>query len=96
MTLLCKYANIAGEPGTGVHQTRFLGMAAFDLFGTIMIAIVLTFVFAQFTSTPWFLTLLMEHRKSALVEETQLSSESPFSYTPSRWDTKRYHFFDIQ
>jgi hypothetical protein len=27
-----------GKEGEGVHQTRFLGMAAFDLVGTVLIA----------------------------------------------------------
>jgi hypothetical protein len=37
-TDLCKYRDIAGIPGQGVHSTRFIGVAAFDLFGTIIIA----------------------------------------------------------
>ena len=48
MTFLCKYANIAGTPGTGFHETRFLGMAAYDLFGTLLIAALITFLLFRF------------------------------------------------
>ena len=60
MTLFCKYANVAGVPGTGVHKARFLGMAAFDLFGTILIALVITFLLVRFTSlkSSWVLVML--------------------------------------
>ena len=36
---LCEYKDIAGKPGEGVHAPRFMGMAAYDLFGTILGAI---------------------------------------------------------
>jgi hypothetical protein len=31
-------ANILGEPGKGFHATRFLGLALWDVVGTILIA----------------------------------------------------------
>ena len=40
-------ADILGKPGEGVHKTRFLGLAAFDLFGTIAIGFAL-YYFAGF------------------------------------------------
>ena len=57
MTLLCKYANVAGEPGKGFHKARFLGMAAFDLFGTILIAVIVTVLLVRFTTKAWYLIL---------------------------------------
>lgn len=37
MPLLCEYKDIFGKPGEGVHETRFLGMAAVDLLGFIIL-----------------------------------------------------------
>lgn len=37
---LCKFANIFGEPGTGVHKTRVLGVAAVDLGLTVVLAVI--------------------------------------------------------
>lgn len=42
---LCKYANIAGEPGKGIHATRFLGVAIYDVIGTIVGAIIISLIF---------------------------------------------------
>jgi hypothetical protein len=41
----CPYRNIAGEPGTGWHSTRFLGLSVVDVVGTF-------FFFA--VPTAWF------------------------------------------
>ena len=40
---LCQYKDIFGKPGQGVHKTRFLGMAAFDFFGTMLIAALIAY-----------------------------------------------------
>ncbi len=37
MANLCQYRNIFGKPNEGIHKTRFLGLAAFDLLGTIIL-----------------------------------------------------------
>jgi hypothetical protein len=34
---LCKYKDSLGIPGQGFHEPRFAGMAAGDLFGTLLI-----------------------------------------------------------
>lgn len=34
----CAYANLAGRPGVGAHSYRFLGVAAFDLGLTLILA----------------------------------------------------------
>lgn len=36
--MLCAYANKLGEPNKGVHR-HFLGLAIFDLLGTVLIAL---------------------------------------------------------
>jgi hypothetical protein len=41
----CPYKNIAGEPGKGIHETRFLGISVVDVLGTF-------FFFA--VPTAWF------------------------------------------
>ena len=41
----CPYSALFGEPGTGFHSTRFLGIALYDTIGTILIAIVTSYVF---------------------------------------------------
>lgn len=52
---LCKYKNIFGKVGEGVHSIRFLNIALFDLIGTLLIAIILTYylrktsIFANFS-----------------------------------------------
>lgn len=40
---LCKFKDIFGKPGQGVHEKRFMGLAAFDLFGTILIAVLIAY-----------------------------------------------------
>lgn len=50
---LCKYKNIFGEPGTGAHSYRFIGVAIVDVLLTIVIAV----IFAYFTKLPIWLSL---------------------------------------
>ena len=33
----CPYKSIAGEPGTGLHETRFLGFSVVDTIGTYIL-----------------------------------------------------------
>lgn len=40
---LCKYKDIAGEPGKGIHSHRFMGMAAVDLILTILGAVIIAY-----------------------------------------------------
>lgn len=35
---LCKYSNIFGKPGEGVHKYRIFGLAIVDLVSTIIVA----------------------------------------------------------
>ncbi len=51
----CPLRDIFGRPGEGVHSTRFLGMAAVDLFGTIAVAGAI----AYFAKINFWLTLLV-------------------------------------
>ncbi len=41
---LCQYANALGAPGKSFHATRFAGMALWDLFGTLLIAAIISMV----------------------------------------------------
>jgi hypothetical protein len=38
---LCKYKDIFGKPGTGVHAHRVFGLASVDVALTVLLAIVL-------------------------------------------------------
>jgi len=40
----CPYANSLGVPGEGVHAKRFMGIALYDLLGTVGLAIATYFV----------------------------------------------------
>lgn len=37
--MLCKYRDALGKPNEGFHKTRFFGLAANDLIGTIVITL---------------------------------------------------------
>jgi hypothetical protein len=41
---LCKYKNIFGELGTGVHSIRIFNIAVFDVLGTIIISILIHYL----------------------------------------------------
>jgi hypothetical protein len=41
----CPYAFIFGKPGQGAHSTRFMGYAVVDSVGTVLLAILLAYVF---------------------------------------------------
>lgn len=41
---LCKYKNIFGVPGTGIHAWKFHGTSLADYFMTIMGAFIITYV----------------------------------------------------
>jgi hypothetical protein len=42
---LCKYKEIFGKPGEGVHSYRLFGIAIVDVVFTIILAYILTLVF---------------------------------------------------
>jgi hypothetical protein len=39
---LCKYKNILGIPNQGIHKTRILGFAFWDIVGTILLGMFLS------------------------------------------------------
>ena len=50
----CPYAFIFGKPKQGAHSTRFMGYAVVDSVGTVLLAILLAYVF----NTGFWITLL--------------------------------------
>lgn len=40
MTLLCRYSELFGAPGTGVHRARLFGLARADVLATAAAAVV--------------------------------------------------------
>ncbi len=60
----CKYKNSLGIPNEGVHKHRF-GVAVFDVGGTIVIGLVLSFLFKWntiLTITVLFILGIILHR----------------------------------
>jgi hypothetical protein len=51
----CPYAFIFGKPGQGAHSSRFLGYAVVDSVGTVLLAILLAYLF----HTEFWITLLL-------------------------------------
>jgi hypothetical protein len=43
--MACQFKDIFGKPNTGVHKHRFLGMASFDLIGTVIISIAIAYFY---------------------------------------------------
>lgn len=44
-----KYSDIFGKPNEGAHSARFFGIASIDLFGTIVISVIISFILYLFT-----------------------------------------------
>lgn len=42
---LCKFANIFGSPNTGIHSTRILGLAFYDILFTIIAAYIYAYTY---------------------------------------------------
>ena len=40
----CKYADILGKPGEGVHSKRFLGFAINDVLSTFLLALIINYL----------------------------------------------------
>ena len=60
----CPYANSLGIPGQGVHATRFMGLALYDLLGTLGLAILTYFVLKiniVYSFLGWFLLAEILH-----------------------------------
>ena len=55
---LCKYANIFGEPGTGVHSVRLFGVAIIDVIITIICAIITNILIKGDTKSLIIVTLI--------------------------------------
>jgi len=41
----CKYKNIFGEPGKGVHKYRLFGFAFLDIFLSVVLAVLISYKF---------------------------------------------------
>lgn len=42
---LCQFKNSLGKPNEGFHKSRFLGLAIFDVIGTILVAALIAYWF---------------------------------------------------
>ena len=54
MTLFSQYSDLFGKAKMGFHQTRFLDAAAFDYFGSLIVAMITTY----FSKIPLVLTTI--------------------------------------
>jgi hypothetical protein len=62
---LCKYKNMFGEPGTGVHRHRFLGLAIVDVLQTVLGACIVAYLFdwpVGWTVLAAFVLAIVVHR----------------------------------
>jgi len=62
---LCKYKNIFGEPGKGLHSYRFMGFAIFDVLATLLGAILISYytkISAYYVIPAIFLLGIVVHR----------------------------------
>ena len=53
----CPYANILGVRGQGFHSTRFIGLSLYDILGTLLIAIITSYIYKVnivVSFTAWF------------------------------------------
>jgi len=51
---LCKYKNILGEPGKGVHSIRLFGVSVVD----VILTFVLAWIINRFVQTNYFVVLI--------------------------------------
>ena len=61
---LCKYKDVLGVPGKGVHSTRFMGVALYDYIGTILLAMIttkITKIPLVITTIGWFVLGILLH-----------------------------------
>ncbi len=62
MSTLCKYRHIFGKENEGVHSYRVFNLAIIDLLGTLILAIIFSKLFNNFTIKNiiiWFIALLI-------------------------------------
>ena len=52
---LCKYKDILGKPGKGIHSYRFMGVAIVDVIMTIIGALLISFLIKK----PFLLVLIV-------------------------------------
>jgi len=62
---LCKYKNIFGKPSKGVHSYKIFGISMFDVFLTIIAALIISYLFKVsffYTSIILFILGIILHR----------------------------------
>jgi hypothetical protein len=62
---LCKYKNIFGKPGKGVHSYKIFGISMFDVFLTIIAALIISYLIKVsffYTSIILFILGIILHR----------------------------------
>ena len=65
MSPLCKYSNIFGEPNTGAHSVRFLGVALIDVALTVLVGAFISYYWGYniyYVLAALFLTGIIAHR----------------------------------
>ena len=44
---LCKFRDIFGKPNEGVHSVRFMGIAIIDFILTVLLALIISYLFSE-------------------------------------------------
>ena len=63
--LLCKYKNIFGKPGEGLHSIRFMGISIFDVIIVLLAALLISYIYKIsifYTIIPIFFSGIIIHR----------------------------------
>lgn len=55
MTLLCQFKDSLGIPGEGIHKLKFLGIAVWDLFFTVLGALAIS----KYFKYPFYIVFLV-------------------------------------
>jgi hypothetical protein len=62
---LCKYKNILGEPGKGVHSYKIFNISVVDVILTLIVAFIISYIFKKsflWTSIILFIIGIILHR----------------------------------
>jgi hypothetical protein len=94
----CPYANILGIPNKGVHSTRIVGFALYDILATIIAAYITTFFIhiSYLTSLlAWFIIGELLHYifgvQTAFLEKLGISTICKASQVPIGLSISRQH-----
>jgi hypothetical protein len=69
MTIFKKYSDVFGKPDTGIHKTRFMNIAVWDVIATVVAGVVIAKLFninVLYTVVSLFIIGIIMHRLFAV------------------------------